>query len=87
MHPKTIFFVAFLVFIAKNLSSQEWDGQGTQFNAESILRNQIVYCPHLPRQLLWANSAISRLVRLPARHRSISRCINSTGGTCPGAYR
>ncbi len=42
MHPKTIFLVAFLVFIAKNLSSQERDGQGTQFNNESILRNQVV---------------------------------------------
>jgi hypothetical protein len=42
MRSKAILLIAILVFIAKNLSAQEWDGQGTQFNAESILRNQVV---------------------------------------------
>jgi RHS repeat-associated protein len=42
MRSKAILLIAFLVFITSSLSAQEWDGQGTQFNAESILRNQIV---------------------------------------------
>ena len=42
MRSKAILLIAFLACITHNLSAQEWDGQGTQFNAESILRNQVV---------------------------------------------
>ncbi len=42
MHSKAVFPVAILAIIIGSLSAQEWDGQGTQFNAESILRNQVV---------------------------------------------